>query len=281
MDFWFTARFGKQAEGTRVGNFAPADLDGVRALIVDDNATSRKIMFHRLVSWGMRSTETEDAPGALKILYQALEEDDPFRIALIDMQMPGMDGAALGRAIKSDSRLGMLKMVMLTSMGNRGDARSFAEIGFAAYAAKPIRHQELQDILILSVSERDGGKVTPQPIVTRHLARETLQNRFADRKARILVAEDNITNQQVALGILQGLGLRADAVADGAEAVKALETIPYDLVLMDCQMPEMDGYQATARIRYPQSKCLNHAIPIIAMTANAMQGDREICLKLA
>ena len=253
----------------------------MRTLIVDDNATNREFLNVRLTSWGMRPTETEDAPGALKMLYQALDEDDPYRIALIDMQMPGMDGAALGRLIKAEPRLAELKMVMLTSMGNRGDARRFAEMGFAAYAAKPIRHQELQDILVLTVLERAGDGTAPLPIVTRHLAREILKNRFARRKARILVAEDNITNQQVALGILLGLGLHADAVADGAEAVKALETIPYDLVLMDCQMPEMDGYQATARIRYPQSKCLNHAIPIIAMTANAMQGDREICLKLA
>ena len=278
-EFWFTVRLSKQVEGPQAVRLLLADLSGVRTLIVDDNATNREFLNVRLTSWGMRPTETEDAPGALKMLYQALDEDDPYRIALIDMQMPGMDGAALGRLIKAEPRLAELKMVMLTSMGNRGDARRFAEMGFAAYAAKPIRHQELQDILVLTVLERAGDGTAPLPIVTRHLAREILKNRFARRKARILVAEDNITNQQVALGILLGLGLHADAVADGAEAVKALETIPYDLVLMDCQMPEMDGYQATARIRYPQSKCLNHSVPIIAMTANAMQGDREICLQ--
>jgi two-component system sensor histidine kinase/response regulator len=175
-------------------------------------------------------------------------------------------------------------MVMLSSLGTRGDARHFEEIGFAAYVTKPIRHQELKAVLSLALTERDGAEPTPRldPIVTRHTAREIL-NLFAGRKARILLAEDNITNQQVAVGILKKLGLRADAVANGAEAVKALETLPYDLVLMDVQMPEMDGLEATRQIRKAEEKAagpsgLRH-IPIIAMTAHAMQGDREKCLQ--
>ena len=278
-NFWFTVRLAKQAEGTQAELLPPADLSDVRALIVDDNATNRKILFLRLVSWGMRPTETEDAPSALKLLDQAVDEGDPFRMALIDMRMPDIDGETLGRVIKANPRFSDIRMVMLTSIGARGEARRFEEIGFAAYATKPIRHQELKDLLSLALLERDGGQRMPQPIVTRHQARETRQSRFAHRNARILLAEDSITNQQVALGLLRKLGLSAEAVANGAEAVKALETIPYDLVLMDCQMPEMDGYQATARIRDPQSKCLNHTIPIVAMTANAMQGDREKCLE--
>ena len=278
-EFWFTARFSKQAEGAQVQHLPHASLDGVRALIVDDNATNRELLNVRLTSWGMRPTETEDGPGALKMLYQALKEDDPYRIALIDMQMPSMDGAALGRAIKTEPRFREFKMVMLTSMGERGDARHFAELGFAAYVTKPIRHQELQDIFSLTLSDRDGDGQMPKPLVTRHLARETLKNRFAHRQVRILLAEDNITNQEVALGILLGMGLTADAVANGAEAVNALATIPYDLVLMDCQMPVLDGYQATACVRDPQGKSLNPAIPIIALTANAMQGDRKKCLE--
>ena len=278
-EFWFTARLGKQAEGAQAESRPPADLRGVRVLIVDDNATSREILTTRLTSWGMRPSEAQDGPGALQALYRALDENDPFRIAVIDMQMPGMDGEALGRAIKADERLADTRMVMLTSLGTRGDARRFEEIGFAAYATKPIRHQELKAVLSLALTERAGAEPTPRPIVTRHTARETL-NRFAGRKARILLAEDNITNQQVALGILKKLGLRADAVANGAEAVKALETIPYDLVLMDVQMPEMDGLEATRRIRNPQSAVVQITrIPIIAMTAHAMQGDRERCLE--
>jgi CheY-like chemotaxis protein len=167
--------------------------------------------------------------------------------------------------------------VMLTSLGARGDARRFQEIGFAAYATKPLRHQELKGILSLALAGQDGADPKPRPIATRYAGREQ-RNLFAGRKARILLAEDNITNQQVALGILKKLGLSAEAVANGAEAVKALETIPYDLVLMDVQMPQMDGYEATRLIRQSQSAVLNHQVPIIAMTAHAMQGDREKCL---
>jgi len=276
-EFWFTARLGKQVAGEQAESPPPADLREVRALIVDDSATSREILTTRLASWGMRPSEVQDGPGALQAIYRALEENDPFRIAVIDMQMPGMDGETLGRTIRADERLADLLMVMLTSLGTRGDARRFQDLGFAAYATKPIRYEELRTMVALALTERAGAEPAPRPIVTRHSARETL-NLFAGRKARILLAEDNITNQQVTLGILKKMGLRADAVANGAEALKALEALPYDLVLMDIQMPEMDGIEATHRIRDPQSAVPNHAIPIIAMTAHAMQGDRERCL---
>jgi CheY-like chemotaxis protein/HPt (histidine-containing phosphotransfer) domain-containing protein len=148
-------------------------------------------------------------------------------------------------------------------------------MGFAEYAAKPIRHGELKAILAAALADREP---TPRPAAARRTD-ATAPNRLADRNARILLAEDNITNQQVAVGILMKLGLRADAVANGLEVLKALETIPYDIVLMDVQMPEMDGLEAARRIRDSQSNVANHEIPIIAMTANAMQGDREECLK--
>jgi CheY-like chemotaxis protein/HPt (histidine-containing phosphotransfer) domain-containing protein len=158
----------------------------------------------------------------------------------------------------------------------RGDARRFAEIGFAAYATKPIRHEELKTVLALALTDQEGMHSALPPLVTRYSARETL-NRFEGRKARILLAEDNITNQLVALGMLRKLGLSADVVANGAEAVKAIETIPYDLVLMDVQMPVMDGIEATRSIRNIAKKMM-FDIPIIAMTARAMQGDRERCM---
>jgi PAS domain S-box-containing protein len=277
-EFWFTVRLGKQAHPSPEEAHLPADLQGVRVLIVDDNATNRDIQSRRLLSWGMRPTEVADGQSALAVLGQAVDEQDPFQVAIIDMQMPEMDGEALGMAIKGDPRLHSTRMVMLTSLGIRGDARRFEEIGFSAYATKPIRHQELKMVLSLSLTEGDET-TAPQPaIVTRYTAREML-HRFADRKVRILLADDNFTNQQVALGILKKLGLRADAVANGAEALKALESLPYDLVLMDVQMPEMDGFEATRWIRNPQSRVVNHQIPIIAMTAHAMQGDRERCLQ--
>ena len=266
----------------------PADLRGVRVLIVDDNATNREILTTRLTSWGMRPSEVQDGYRALQTLCMAIEENDPFRIAVIDMKMPGMDGETLGRIIQADYRMAGTRMVMLTSMGTRGDARRFHEIGFAAYTNKPIRHHELKAMLSLVMAEHGGTEPDAQFIATRHTARET-KNLFADRKARILLAEDNIINQQVTLGILKKMGLSADAVTNGAEAVKALETLPYDLVLMDVQMPVMDGLEATRRIRNNELGITNKAqadassssfaIPIIAMTAHAMQGDRERFLK--
>jgi PAS domain S-box-containing protein len=294
-EFWFTVRLGIQAEETLAERRPAADLRGVRVLIVDDNATNRDILTTRLSSW-MRPASAPDGPGALRALDLALTTHDPFRIAVLDMQMPGMDGAALAEAIKTDDRLRETRLVLMTSMGQPGDARRMARIGFAGYLTKPTRQSDLIGCLSVVLAETapaqlahdgppdvDGDVVVPgarrfrSPIVTRHTVREAL-NRFAGRKARILLAEDNITNQQVALGILKKLGLRADAVANGAEAVKALETVPYDLVLMDVQMPEMDGLAASRAIRDPHSAVRNHDIPIVAMTAHAMQGDRDVCL---
>jgi PAS domain S-box-containing protein len=273
-EFWFTVNLLKQAEGKEPVIQQSADLNGVRVLIVDDNGTNREILVNRLASWGMRPLAVEEGDLALKELEKALDENDPYIIAVIDMQMPGMDGATLGQIIKKDTRLSGTRMVMLTSLGTRGDAQMFQEMGFAAYATKPIRHQELASMLSLALADH----VKDKPVIaTRYMARETIKM-FKGQKTRILLAEDNITNQQVALGILKKLGLTADAVANGAEVLKSLEAIPYDLVLMDVQMPEMSGIEATLAIRHGQSKVLNPKIPIIAMTAHAMQGDREKCL---
>ena len=272
--FWFTARFGMR-EGVAQEEMPPANLADVRTLIVDDNATNREILTTRLTSWGMRPEEAQDGPSALQALYRALSENNPFRLAIIDMQMPGMSGEALGRAVKADARLVDTRLVVLTSLGARGDAKRLQEIGFSSYALKPIQHQVLKTVLsqVLSNSADDQTRL----FAARHTAREVM-SQFINRKARILLAEDNITNQQVALGILKKLGLTADAVANGWETIMSLKTLPYDLVLMDVQMPEMDGLEATKQIRGPQSSILNRNIPIIAMTAHAMQGDKELCL---
>jgi CheY-like chemotaxis protein/HPt (histidine-containing phosphotransfer) domain-containing protein len=160
----------------------------------------------------------------------------------------------------------------MTSVGERGDARLMEEIGIAAFLIKPVRQSDLFDSLAAVLADAAVPRPT-RPIITRHAIREMRRGAL-----RILLAEDNATNQQVALGILSRLGLRADAVANGAEAVRSLETTPYDLVLMDVQMPEMDGLEATRHIRDAQSAVQRHDIPIIAMTAHAMQGDRERCL---
>jgi PAS domain S-box-containing protein len=292
-EFWFTARFNKQAVGAHKESIPPADLHGIRVLIVDDSATSREILTTRMASWGMRPTDVKDGPDAIQALYMALNENDPFCIAVIDMRMPGMDGETLGSVIRADKRLAGARLMLMTSVGMRGDARRFQQIGFSAYATKPIRHLELKAVLSLALAEQDGTE--PKLITTRHLAREKM-NLFIDRKSRILLAEDDITNRLVALGILKKLGLNADAVLNGAEALIALQAKPYDLVLMDVNMPVMDGIEATKRIRNYELGITNKAqtddssssfvirnssfvIPIIAMTAKAMQGDRELCME--
>jgi PAS domain S-box-containing protein len=271
-EFWFTVRMGKQSDRERNVD-PPADIREVHVLVVDDNATNREVLMTQFAAWGMRAEETPDGPTALQALSHAREAGDLFQIAILDMQMPGMDGAQLAVAIKADETLKDTRLVLMTSLGRRGDAKKMEQIGFAAYLNKPTRQSELFDCLSVVMA----GNAPPNPtksMVTRHSIRE--MNRGA---LRILLAEDNIVNQQVATGILKKLGLRADAVANGAEALNALKTIPYDLVLMDVHMPVMNGLEATLEIRNSKSSVRNHRIPIIAMTATAMQGDRERCLK--
>jgi len=273
--FWFTALLGKQPEDREPEVVIPEDIRGQRILIVDDHATNRLVLRELLHSWDCRYEEAENAEQALERLHQAFAETDPFRIALLDMQMPLMDGATLGQKIKADPDLTPTRLIMLTSAGKRGDASRLKTIGFSAYLNKPVKKSHLYDCLVtvLGISSTPS-KERSTPIITRYGLEETKKKRI-----RILVAEDNVVNQKVALRILQKLGYRADAVADGREAVMALETIPYDLVLMDVQMPQMDGFEATGVIRDPASRVRNHHIPVIAMTAHAMKGDREKCLE--
>ncbi|MBF0328812.1 MAG: response regulator [Nitrospirae bacterium] len=273
-EFWFTARFAKQAEQKRELPLL-AEIRGTHVLVVDDNATNREVLTIQLSAWGVRSESAISGPLALQELYKAKETGDPFRIAIIDMHMPGMDGPTLARMIKTDEKLNETSLVLCCSIGQRGDAKRMKEIGFAAYLVKPLRNKEIVECLAAVLSgEVSAEPEHQQPLITRHTIREIRRS-----MVRILLAEDNITNQQVAIGILKKLGLKADVVGNGTEAVNALKNSSYDLVLMDCQMPEMDGYEASCQIRNPGSAVINHHIPIIAMTANAMQGDREKCLE--
>jgi CheY-like chemotaxis protein/HPt (histidine-containing phosphotransfer) domain-containing protein len=210
-------------------------------------------------------------------MAEATAAGDPYRLALIDMQMPVMDGTALGRAIRGKMPLSDIRMIMMTSLGTRGDARRFETAGFSAYLTKPLRHQELKSLLTLVMGKRGDEVADGKGIVTRHMVREKVR-RWNGRRVRILLAEDNVTNQQVALGVLRKFGLSADVVANGSEAIEALKNVPYSLVLMDVQMPEIDGLEATHRIRDVRTGVLDHRVPVIAMTAHAMQGDREKCL---
>jgi len=273
--FWFTAVFGKQPRRDRREGLPPVDLRGVRILVVDDNATNRLVVAEQLESWGVRHAEAESAVKATGRLRAALAEGDPFRIMITDMQMPETDGESLGRAIKADPELRDTYMVMMCSLGTRGDAKRLKEIGFSAYLTKPVKQSQLYDCLAMVLG---GGAVPAKTMDAALVTRHTL-NEARRRMVRILLAEDNPTNQQVALSILEKLGFGADTVLNGRDAIQALETVPYDLVLMDVQMPEMDGLEATRAIRSGKTGVLNPKIPIIAMTAHAMKGDRERCLE--
>ena len=273
--FWFTVVLEKQPGAPCDVAVVPEDIQGARILVIDDNATNRLVMRELLCSWGCRFAEAVDGTQALDELHRAIAEGDPFRIALVDMQMPGMDGRTLGQKIKADPGLAETLLVMLTSVGQRGDAARFQEAGFSAYMTKPVRVSQLYDCLATVLGVASVGVERPgRPIITRHTLMEDRKKRI-----RILVAEDNVVNQKVAVRILEKLGYRADAVANGEEATRALEKIPYDLVLMDVQMPEMNGFEATRMIRDSSSRVLRHDIPIVAMTAHALKGDREKCLE--
>jgi signal transduction histidine kinase/DNA-binding response OmpR family regulator len=273
--FWFTAVLEKQPERQEALLVLPADILGKRILVVDDNATNREVLSAYLGSWDCQCHVASGAQEALCMLREAVETEAPFHLVILDHMMPEMDGEALGRAIKADPTLKDTPLVMLTSWGRRGDAARVKEIGFSAYLTKPVKHSQLFDCLVTVLGEGSGrAKQDKKPsLVTRHTLAE------AKRRVRILLVEDNIVNQKLTMRLLEKMGYRSDTVGNGKEAVEALEMDTYDVVLMDVQMPEMDGYEATQVIRNPQSKVRNHDVPIIAMTANAMKGDRERCLE--
>ncbi len=277
---WFTARFQKQLAGAVIPAPQLMSLEDLRVLIVDDNATNRKILSHQLGSWGMIHQEADSGLQALKLLRSAAAAGAAYDLAVLDLMMPGMDGFTLAQAIKSDASIAGMHLVMLTSFGERGHGAAARAAGVAAYLTKPVRQSQLFDCLanVISAAARpsecpDPSAQTGAQLLTKHTLKEA---RMTSSKL-ILIAEDNIVNQKVAIRQLQKLGYRADAVANGREAVEALSRIPYDLVLMDCQMPEMDGYEATAEIRRREEGSSRHTV-IIAMTAHALTGDKEKCI---
>ena len=274
-NFWFTAVLEKQSPGQQKALYKLGTIENVRILVVDDNIANRNILRTYLKQWHCRVEEVASAKEAVKMLHDAANDGDPFRIALLDYCMPEADEKSLGLEIKSNPKLKDIILVMLTSIGQHGDAENFQKLGFAAYLTKPIKHLQLFDCLRIVTGEKESVRQdTVRQIITKHSISEDRRKR-----ARILIAEDNVVNQKVALKILdEKLGYHADLVTNGKEAIEALSRFDYDIVLMDCQMPEMDGYEATLSIRDNSSSVRNHSIPIIAMTANAMKGDREKCL---
>ncbi len=275
--FWFTVRCETQLEDIRYGLPIPASLSGSRTLIVDDHAMSRKTLEYQLRAKGLAYDSAEGGAHALDLLRSAAERGEPFDLAILDLQMPSMDGLELARRIKTESPISATRLILLTSLGRRGDAKAAQDAGIAAYLTKPIRQSQLYSCLSLVLADASpavsGPAQPPALLITRH----SLSEAQAQSRGHILVAEDNPVNQKVAVKMIEKLGYRVDVAGNGREAVEALERIAYAMVLMDCQMPVMDGFQATTVIRRREGS--GRRTPIIAMTANAMQEDRQRCLE--
>jgi len=273
--FWFTSIFEKQPFAREKPEILPDTIQGKRVLLVDDNKTNLDILQGYLESWGCLCDTALNGEMAMSLLNAVARVEALYDLVITDMRMPEMDGEELGREIKTNPKLEKTVIVMLTSQGLRGDATKMREIGFAAYLTKPIRRSQLFDCLAMIFGKKPAKTNRKKAqLVTRHSISDAKRGGI-----RILLAEDNIVNRKLALRLLEKFGFCADAVMNGVEAVNALETNPYDLVLMDIQMPKMDGFEATRIIRDPESRVLNHAVPIIAMTAHAMKKDRDRCLK--
>jgi PAS domain S-box-containing protein len=248
-------------------------IRGRRILVIDDNQTNRTIMERILAREDAHVICARSAEEGLVLLQDAIQKAQPFELALVDRQMPGMNGEELGKLLREDDSFADLKLLMLASLGRRGDAKRLTEIGFDGYLTKPLRREELVSCVEMLLSPEQSIPGGVRRFVTRHLAAE------ANRQTlRVLVAEDNYINQLVAVKMLEQQGAQTLAVANGLEALDALERMPFDLVLMDIQMPELDGVEATQKIRGKGSSVLDRQIPIVGMTAHAAESDRERCL---
>jgi CheY-like chemotaxis protein len=280
--FVFTARLERRpAAATLQGEGTNPRLQGVRALIVDDHATTRTILAQEAAALGMSVDCAADGPQGLELMRRAAAAQRPYELAVLDQQMPGMTGLQVAQAIKQDEQLRAARLVLLVTVGHRGDAEAARQAGVSAYFMKPVRFSHMREgfaaVLGAPSPDPDADNVGPGPdravaLVTRHSLRESRSR----EQPLVLVVDDNDINQQVAIRILQRLGCQADVAASGREAIEALARRSYALVLMDCQMPDMDGIQATAEIRRREREGnIGLRTTIVAVTANAMKGDRE------
>jgi signal transduction histidine kinase/CheY-like chemotaxis protein len=272
--FHFTVQFASgNLEEIKVGTVAPPELlRGVRVLVVDDNSTNRRILGGMLDHWEMKPTAVEDGEEALAELYRAQAAAKPYGLVLTDMHMPKMDGFELIERIRQIAELRTATIMMLTSAGHRGDCDRCHELGVAAYLVKPIRQSELRQALALALgASEQGGAV---PLITRYSLKDAREPAFS---LKILLAEDNAVNQRLAVRLLEKRGHRVSVAGNGIEALEALKRDRFDLVLIDVQMPKMDGLEATAALRQIEKGGQFHQ-RVIALTAHAMQGDRERCV---
>jgi len=270
--FHFTTSLGLQTlteEETAPVRFE--DLKDVPVLVVDDNATNRRILQDMLTHWGLKPWLAESASRALMLLHQRLDAGSPIRLIITDANMPAMDGFELAAKIKSQPEFGDLIIMMLSSAGLRGDSALCRRLGLTAYLTKPVKQSLLLDAIMLALGISSERR-TETPLITRHSIAQT-RDRYS-----VLLAEDNVINQKLAVRILENRGHRVTVAANGEEVLAALEKGSFDAILMDVQMPKMDGFQATAEIRRREQTTAGH-LPIIAMTAHALAGDRENCLQ--
>jgi signal transduction histidine kinase/DNA-binding response OmpR family regulator/HPt (histidine-containing phosphotransfer) domain-containing protein len=278
--FWFTAQLEKSPTGAQRPPTRRAGLGGLRILVVDDNETNRKIVHEQVISWGMKNGMANDGHSALMMLRAAAERGEPYDLAILDLGMPRMDGMELARRIKADPAIAAVRLILLTSLG--GEAEQARRAGFSAWLTKPVKQSQLYDAIATVMGHPAGNASAPQyeaSIVTLHNIEEAKgHSRERFWRAHVLVAEDNAVNQKVAVRMLERLGYRAGVAANGLEALEALARVQYAAILMDVQMPEMNGYEAAAEIRRREEGQDRH-IPIIALTANAIQGDREKALE--
>ncbi|MCK5034588.1 MAG: response regulator [Candidatus Sabulitectum sp.] len=269
-EFWFTLMLEKPYNPS--SKTKATSLENARILAVDDNSTNRRLLSLLLESWNCRCTVTPGGSEALELLQAATSSGDPYNIAVLDMQMPDMDGEELGQRIIQDRKIETPRMVMMSSIGARGDEARLQKLGFSAYLTKPVKQSRLFECLVNlcnTVKEvKEASSLNPND------SRESLKPDL-----KILIAEDNSINQLVAIRIIEKLGYEADVAMNGKEALEMLRKQAYDIVLMDCQMPIMDGYEATRIIRSKEGCSLNQAVVVIAMTANVLEGDREKCLQ--
>ncbi|CAN5813493.1 hypothetical protein BH23ACT11_BH23ACT11_01730 [soil metagenome] len=273
--FFFTIPLKRRADKSEVDPAAYKDLRDLKVLIVNDNETNRLVLERQLPSWGVENASANSAREALEMLRSAARDGASYDVAILDMQMPEIDGVELATTIKKDHSISTTRLLLLTSIGRRGDAEAARRAGIEAYLTKPVRQSELYDSLALVMSASADIAAEGTSLVTRHSLRE----RRSIRQPHVLLAEDNPVNQKVATRMLEKLGFRIDLASNGRQVLDALEDAYYAAVLMDLHMPEMDGYEATAEIRRRESILNSRHTPIIAMTANTMRGDRAKALE--
>ncbi|MDX2242143.1 MAG: response regulator [Leptolyngbyaceae cyanobacterium bins.302] len=285
--FWFTLPFSKQPEEVpnhSLDNAIAPSLEQMKLLVVDDNATNRKVLRYQVSSWGIEVDEASNAATALDMLRQQAIAGAPYTVAILDMQMPDVDGEMLGSYIKADALLQSTRLIMMTSLNHWGGARNALQLGFSAYLVKPVKQSKLLDCLLNVLVDLEARstprtltKISHTPKANRPSQHDgSIAPAHKPVKLKILLVEDNVVNQKVTLNQLKTLGYTADIAANGQEALQMLEQIAYDLIFMDCQMPVLDGYRTTQEIRRLEQS--DRHIIIVALTANALREDRVRCI---